>query len=46
MLTLNKGTMQDDALAATVARIDAGAKRAIAAARALPAALNLHRDAA
>ena len=38
--------MQDDALAAIAARIDAGAERAMAAARALPAALKLHQAAA
>ena len=37
---------QDEALAAIVARIDAGAERAMAAARALPVALRLHQDAA
>jgi len=37
---------QDEAIAAIDARIAAGAERAIGAARALPAALNLQRDAA
>ena len=38
--------MQNDTLAAIAARIDAGAERAMAAARALPAALKLHQAAA